>query len=73
MATVANIAVLLKSIAWNGFGIADPVWMAIILVVATAIAAVTMYRIRNVGYGLALVVEVGGVRLGRQGASSSTP
>ncbi len=61
VATVANIAVLLKSIAWNGFGIADPVWMAIILVVATAIAAATMYRIRSVAYGLAVIWAFAGI------------
>lgn len=55
VATVANITVLLVHLQWDGFGIAAPIWTALILTVASVIAAVTMYRIRSVAYGLAVV------------------
>lgn len=55
VATVANVSALLKSMDWNGFGLSEDVWMAAILVVAAAIATVTMYRIRSVAYGLVAV------------------
>ncbi len=55
VATVANVTVMLKNLNWNGLGLSEDVWMAVILVVAAAIAAVTMYRIRSVAYGLAVL------------------
>jgi hypothetical protein len=61
VATIANAVTLLKSLSWNGFGIADPVWTAVILTVGAAIAAVTMYRIRSVAYGLAVLWAYAGI------------
>ena len=61
VATVANVTVLLKSLHWDGLGISEPVWTAIILVVGAAIAAVTMYRIRNVAYGVAVLWAFAGI------------
>lgn len=55
VATIANAAALLKDLQWNGFGLSDEVWMIAILIVGAAIAAVTMYRIRSVAYGLAVL------------------
>lgn len=61
VATIANVTVWLKSIQWDGFGLSEPVWTAAILVVGAAIAAVTMYRIRNVAYGLAVLWAFAGI------------
>ena len=61
VATIANATVLLKSLSWNGFGISDPVWTVILLTVGAAIAAVTMYRIRSVAYGLAVLWAYAGI------------
>ncbi len=61
VATIANVTVLFKSLNWNGFGIAEPIWTAAILVVGAAIASVTMYRIRSVAYGLAVLWAFAGI------------
>ena len=61
VATIANTVVWLRGLQWNGFGISDPVWTAILLVVGAAIASVTLYRIRNVGYGLAVIWAYAGI------------
>lgn len=55
VATVANITVWLVSTGWDGFGIDESVWAALIIVVAAAIGTVTMLRNRDVAYGLVLV------------------
>lgn len=55
VATVANITVLLVHVGWDGFSLAPQLWTALILTVAAVITAVTMYRIRSVAYGLAVV------------------
>ncbi len=61
VATIANAVALLRSINWNGFGITDPVWTAILVTVGAVIAAVTMYRIRSVAYGLAVLWAYAGI------------
>lgn len=55
VATIANAAVVLVSRHWNRFGLTDTFWTVTILLVGLLIAGVTMYRIRNVAYGLAVI------------------
>jgi translocator protein len=47
IATVVNIAAALVKGNWNRFGIADPVWAGIILVVALALVIGVLLKIRN--------------------------
>ena len=54
VATIANVSVLLVSLGWDGFGIAPVYWTVAVMLVGLAIAGVTMYRIRNLAYGLAV-------------------
>lgn len=63
VATIANITVLLVSIGWNGFGIADFVWTSITLLVGALIGIVRMRRDRNWMYGLVLVWAYLGILL----------
>lgn len=46
VATIANITAWLVSIEWDGFGIADPTWMVVVLIVGALIALIkgTMKR-----------------------------
>ncbi len=55
VATVANITVLLDSLGWDGFGLAESTWAVIIILVAMAIGTATMLRNRDVAYGLVLI------------------
>ena len=55
VAVVANITVLLVSLNWDGFGLAESTWAVIIVGVAMAIGTVTMVRNRDVAYGLVLI------------------
>jgi len=55
VAVVANITVLLVSLNWDGFGLADSTWAVIIILVAMAIGTATMVRNRDVAYGLVLI------------------
>ena len=61
VATIANITVLLVSLHWNGWGISEPVWMATIVTVGMIIASLTMYNIRSVAYGLAVIWAYAGI------------
>ncbi len=55
VASIANITVLLVSLGWDGFGIADFVWMNIILLVGAGIGIIRMLKDKNIPYGLVLV------------------
>lgn len=63
VATVANVTVLLVSLSWNGFGLSDSTWAAIMVVVAMAIGTVTMLRNRDIAYGLVLIWAYLGILL----------
>jgi hypothetical protein len=62
VATVANITVLLVSLNWDGFGLADSTWaIIIILLVAMAIGTTTILRNRDIAYGLVLLWAYTGI------------
>lgn len=52
IATVVNIASLLVSLKWNGFGIPEGVWAFIILIVAFGISFGVQRKVRNVFFTL---------------------
>lgn len=61
VATIANIAVHLVSIDWNGFGLSDTSWTVIVLLVGTLIGSWRMLRDRFAPYGLVLVWAYGAI------------
>lgn len=61
VATVANITVLLVSVNWDGFGLTDAAWAAIVVLVAMVIGTVTMLRNGDVAYGLVLIWAYSGI------------
>lgn len=63
VAVVANMTVLLVSRNWDGFGLADSTWAAIMVVVAMAIGTLTLVRNRDVAYGLVLIWAFAGILL----------
>ncbi len=61
VATIANVTTFLVSIGWNGFGIADSIWMGIALVAALVIGALTTLRYRDWAYGLVILWAFAGI------------
>lgn len=55
VATIANVATFLVSIDWDGFGISDPVWTAIIVTIGAIIGLITMITQRDKAYGLVFI------------------
>ncbi|GKV57013.1 hypothetical protein NCCP2222_29600 [Sporosarcina sp. NCCP-2222] len=55
VATIANITAFLVSIEWDGFGLSEVTWTILILIIGTIISVVTMLRLHNSAYGLAVV------------------
>lgn len=54
VATVANIAVLLTHLGWNGFGV-PVVWMIVTLLVAVGVVFAVTGKIRNIAYPAAVL------------------
>jgi hypothetical protein len=61
VATIANATVLLVSLKWSGWGIAEPVWAVIIIIVGVLIGAVTTIKNRDIAYGLVIVWAYAGI------------
>ncbi len=55
VATIANATIFLVSQGWDGFGLSDPFWTVIILLVGLVIACVTTLRNRDYAYGLVII------------------
>ena len=55
VATVANITVLLVSMQWDGMGITPELWTVAVLLVGLVIAGVTMFSLRSLAYGAAVI------------------
>jgi translocator protein len=62
VATIANIANVVNYWGWNGFGIAEPVWSAIMMLVATVVAGLLLINRRNLAYAGVLVWALFGIR-----------
>ncbi len=63
VATVANITALLVSINWDGFGISEAIWTAIVISVATLITLVLIFTRRDYAYALVPVWAFIGIAL----------
>ncbi|AFV22720.1 hypothetical protein Mpsy_0509 [Methanolobus psychrophilus R15] len=63
IATIANVTVLLVSIGWGGFGLAETTWTVVVLAVGLIIAVATMIRNRDIAYGLVIVWAYAGILL----------
>jgi hypothetical protein len=61
VATVANITTLLVDIGFTGFGIAEVIWMLLILGVAWLIVSATVVRVKSVAIGFVLIWAYGGI------------
>ena len=72
VATIANIASVTNYLGWNGFGIAEPTWAMIMIVVAVIVAAVLLINRRNAAYAGVLVWALFGIRASATVAGEST-
>jgi hypothetical protein len=62
VATIANIASVLNHLGWNGFGIAEPTWSAIMMGVAVIVAGLLLFNRRNLSYAGVLIWALFGIR-----------
>ena len=63
VATIANIAVLLVSIGWSGWGISPEIWTVIVLLVSAVIGLLRLIKDRDIAYGLVFIWAYFGIYL----------
>ncbi len=61
VATIANVTVLLVRWNWDGFGISEAIWAAIIVAVGLIIGAVTAVENRDIAYALVFLWAYAGI------------
>lgn len=55
VATIANVAILLVSLNWNAFGIAESIWTVIVIIVGAIIGILTILYNKDYFYGLVII------------------
>jgi hypothetical protein len=61
IASIANVAVLLVSLNWNGFGISQETWAVVIIIIALLIASLVVLTRKDVAYGLVVIWALLGI------------
>jgi len=61
VATIANATTLLVSIGWNGFGLSEPFWAVVIIIVGMLIGSATIIRNRDIAYDLVMLWAYAGI------------
>lgn len=63
IASIANVAVTLVSVGWNGFGISQETWAILIVIVALLITLLVVVTRKDVAYGLVIVWALLGIAM----------
>ena len=61
IASIANVAVTLVSVNWDGFGISPETWATLIIIVALLITIIVTATRKDVAYGLVIVWALVGI------------
>jgi benzodiazapine receptor len=67
IASIANVAVTLVSVNWDGFGISPETWATLIIIVALLIAMLVLATRKDIAYGLVIVWALVGIAAGQSG------
>jgi len=61
IASIANVSVTLVSAGWDGFGISQETWAALIIIIALLITLLVMTTRKDVAYGLVIIWALVGI------------
>jgi hypothetical protein len=67
IASIANVAITLFSVNWNGFGIAQETWAILIIIIALLIALLVLATRRDLAYGLVIIWALVGIAVKQSG------
>ena len=61
VAPIANVVAALVSINWDGLGLSEVAWTAIVIAVAVALTVINTLKRGDVGYALVIIWALGGI------------
>jgi hypothetical protein len=61
IASIANVAVTLVSVNWDGFGISPETWAALVIIIALLITLLVIATRKDVAYGLVIIWALVGI------------
>ena len=67
IASIANVAVTLVSVNWDGFGINPETWAALIIIIALLITLLVIAIRKDVAYGLVIIWALVGIAVKQSG------
>ncbi|MGD8565727.1 MAG: tryptophan-rich sensory protein [Candidatus Bathyarchaeota archaeon] len=67
IASIANVAVTLVSLNWDGFGISQETWATLILIIALLITILVLATRKDIAYGLVIIWAFVGISIGQSG------
>jgi TspO/MBR family len=67
IASIANVAVTLVSLDWNGFGISPETWAILIIIIALLITILVMVTRKDAAYGLVIIWALVGIAVKQSG------
>ncbi len=67
IASIANVAVTLVSVNWNGFGIAPETWASLIIIIALLIALLVLAIRKDFAYGFVIIWALVGIAVKQSG------
>lgn len=70
VATIANATITLDDAGWDGFGLSEPTWGVIMVLVATALGLTMTFVHRDIAYALALVWALIGIAVRLHGTTA---
>jgi hypothetical protein len=70
IASIANVAVTLVSVGWDGLGISQETWAILIIVVAVLVALLVIATRTDVAYGLVIIWALAGIAVQQSGSQN---
>jgi hypothetical protein len=67
IASIANVAVTLVSVKWDGFGINQETWAFLIVIIALLITLLVVATRKDVGFGLVVIWALLGIAVKQSG------
>ncbi|HIJ08117.1 TPA: hypothetical protein HA274_02050, partial [Candidatus Bathyarchaeota archaeon] len=67
IASIANVAVTLVSLNWDGLGIAAESWAMLVIAVALLIAILVVFTRKDIAYGLVIIWALIGISVNQSG------
>ena len=69
VATIANATTLFVHYGWKGFGISESIWAVLVIIIGMLIGSVTLFKNRDIAYGLVLIWAYLGIYLKHSSAN----